>query len=200
MCLAFKIVDATQRKHPFKHQKAGCAWFDGFLQRHPKLSICSPMPLSYCCARCANVDTINDFFGKLGAIYRRLNLISKPMQIYNCDETGVTVVHKPGKVVAEMGCHKVYAAAIKFHSIPYRPSTARALHSFCIRAKTDHICHAQYATTLYIAATHKITHSPCTSTCTTHPALPTTVFHNPPCTQLHICARGSKMAQDVGMV
>jgi len=32
------------------------------------------------------------------------------MQIYNCDETGVSVVHKRGKVVAEMGRHKVYAA------------------------------------------------------------------------------------------
>ena len=109
MCLAFKIVDATQRKHPFKDQKAGRAWFDGFRRRHPKLSIRSPLPLSYCRARCANMDTINDFFGKLGAIYGRLNLISKPMQIYNCDETGVSVVHKPGKVVAEMGRHKVYA-------------------------------------------------------------------------------------------
>ena len=109
MCLAFKIVDATQRKHPFKDQKAGRAWFDGFCRRHPKLSIRSPLPLSYCRAQCANMDTINDFFGKLGAIYGRLNLICKPMQIYNCDETGITMVHKPGKVVAEMGRHKVYA-------------------------------------------------------------------------------------------
>ena len=59
--------------------------------------------------QCADADSINDFFRKLGAIYGRLNLISKPMQIYNCDETGVSVVHKPGKVVAEMGRHKVYA-------------------------------------------------------------------------------------------
>ena len=109
VCLAFKIVDATQRKHPFRDQKAGRAWFDAFCRRHPKLSILSPLPLSYCRARCASMDTINDFFGKLGAIYGRLNLICKPMQIYNCDETGVSVVHKPGKVVAEMGCHKVYA-------------------------------------------------------------------------------------------
>ena len=109
MCLAFKIVDATQRKHPFKDQKAGRAWFDGFRRRHPKLSIRSHLPLSYCCARCANLDIINDFFGKLGSIYGRLNLICKPMQIYNCDETGVSVVHKPGRVVAEMGRHKVYA-------------------------------------------------------------------------------------------
>jgi hypothetical protein len=54
---------------------------------------------------------VNDFFGKLGAIYARLNLIfkprpnliSKPMQVYNCDETGVSIVHKPGKVVAKVG-------------------------------------------------------------------------------------------------
>ena len=52
---------------------------------------------------------INDYFGKLGAIYGQLNLICKPMQIYNSDETRVNVVHKPGKVVAEMGRHKVYA-------------------------------------------------------------------------------------------
>ena len=109
MCLAFRIVDATQRKHPFKDQKAGRAWFDGFRRCHPKLSIRSPLPLSYCRVQCAIMDTINDFFGKLGAIYGRLNLISKPMQIYNCDETGVSVVHKPGKVVAEMGRYKVYA-------------------------------------------------------------------------------------------
>ena len=67
MCLAFKIVDATQRKHSFKDQKAGRAWFDGFLQRHPKLSIRSPTPLSYCCAQCVNMDTISDFFRKAGS-------------------------------------------------------------------------------------------------------------------------------------
>ena len=29
--------------------------------------------------------------------------------MYNCDETGVSVVHKPGKVVAELGRRSVYA-------------------------------------------------------------------------------------------
>ena len=52
---------------------------------------------------------MNDFFGKLGAIYGRLNLISKPMQVFNCDETGLSVVHRPGKVVAEVGRRNVYA-------------------------------------------------------------------------------------------
>ena len=50
------------------------------------------------------------FFGKLGAIYGKLNLISEPMLIFNLDETSVTIVHKPPeKVVAELGRRNVYA-------------------------------------------------------------------------------------------
>lgn len=50
-------------------------------------------PTYYCRAVCANTDTVNDFFGKLGAIYGRLNLTSKPKQVYNCDETGTVRAH-----------------------------------------------------------------------------------------------------------
>ena len=39
----------------------------------------------------------------------RAEILCKPMQIFNADETGVTVVHKPGKVVAEMGKKVVWA-------------------------------------------------------------------------------------------
>jgi len=45
---AFKIVGVAQRKHPFKDQKAGRSWFDGFRWWHPKLSVHSPLSLSYC--------------------------------------------------------------------------------------------------------------------------------------------------------
>ena len=52
----------------------------------------------------------------------------------------------------------------------------------------------------YIASTHNIAHSPCTSTCTTHPAIPSPL----PSTTL-LCTQQTqnivgKMAQDVGMV
>lgn len=33
------------------------------------------------------------------------------MQIYNCDETGVTIVFKPGKVMAELWRRNVYAVS-----------------------------------------------------------------------------------------
>ena len=48
-------------------------------------------------------------------------------------------------------------------NMPYKPSTAYALHSFCIQDKSYLQAYN------YIAATHNMTHSPCTSTCTTHP-------------------------------
>ena len=68
------------------------------------------------------------------------------------------------------------SAAVKFHKlILYRPKTAHALQSFCIQARQTLSAMLSIATTLYISATHNITHSPCKSTCTTHPATPTTL-------------------------
>ena len=51
--------------------------------------MCISQPLSYCWATAANKEIIDDFFAKLGAIYAHLNLLSKPMQIFNVDETGI---------------------------------------------------------------------------------------------------------------
>ena len=49
------------------------------------------------------------FSAKLGALYGRLNLIAKPMQVFNIDETGISIVHKPGKVICDLGRKRVFA-------------------------------------------------------------------------------------------
>ena len=51
------------------------------------------------------------------------------------------------------------SAAIKFHNITLLQHTIQTQPTVSA-FKTDHICHAQYSN--YIAATHNITHSPCT--------------------------------------
>ena len=83
--------------------------------------------------------------------------------------------------------------------IPYRPSTAHGLDSYCIQARQTISAMLSIASTFYIAVTHSVTHTPCTSTCTHH-----TAFHNPLHTTnkptKHICVSRGKMAQDVGMV
>ena len=88
---------------------AGRAWMNGFLHRHPKLTLRTPQALSYSRAFNATKEVIDDYFGKLGAMYARLNILSKPMQIYNVDEVGVSIVHKPGKVITELGRRCVWS-------------------------------------------------------------------------------------------
>ena len=134
MGMAYTIVERSKRSHPYLEGSAGRAWFEGFMRRHPKLTVRSPQPLSYCRVLCSNKDTITDFFGKLGSIYGRQNLISKPMHIYNCDETGVTVtiVVKPNKVVAELGKRNMYAISAaergKTHTILYIVCVSIRIH------------------------------------------------------------------------
>ena len=108
MALAFSIAERTHKEHVFKNGVAGRGWFNGFRSRHPRLVLRTPQPLSYCRALNSNKFVIDDFFAKLGGVYGRLNLISKPMLIYNADETGVGIVTKPGKVFAEIGRRNVY--------------------------------------------------------------------------------------------
>jgi hypothetical protein len=108
MVMGFKIAERAGRQHPFKDGTAGRGWYDGFIARH-NLKLYTAQPLSYARALCSSKEVVDDFFAKLGAVYGRLNLISKPMNIFNVDETGIGIVHKVGKVVAEVGRHKVHS-------------------------------------------------------------------------------------------
>ena len=76
------------------------------MKRHPNLTLRTPQPLPYNPAVCANLCTINDYFAKLGVIYVQLKILTKSMQVYNKDESGITIIHNPGKVVTELGRKK----------------------------------------------------------------------------------------------
>lgn len=88
---AFEIAESSGRRHPFTKGSAGRAWFDGFRCRHPRLTLRSTQSLSHSRAHSANVETITNYFAKLGALCAKLNIITKPMNIYNMDETGISV-------------------------------------------------------------------------------------------------------------
>jgi len=47
------------------------------------------------------------FFKVRGDLWE--HLFNKPKQVYNVDETGVSIVHKPGKVLAELRRRNIYA-------------------------------------------------------------------------------------------
>ena len=48
MGLAYNIAQKSKHSHPFSKGSAGRAWYEGFMKRHPKVTIRSPQPLSYC--------------------------------------------------------------------------------------------------------------------------------------------------------
>ena len=108
--VAYRIAEASGRPHPFKNGMVGRDWYEAFVRRHPKLSLRKPEALSYARAKNASAVVVDDFFAKLAAVYSRLGILSKPMQIYNADETGVSRVHSPKmKILARRGQKTVWS-------------------------------------------------------------------------------------------
>ena len=106
MEMAFMIVDRNQT---FKDGKAGRTWFEGFERGHPNLTLRSPQPLSYSRVLCSNQETIDDFFWQNWSTIWTTKPHFKAHVNFNVDETGVSIVHKPGKVIAELGRRNVYS-------------------------------------------------------------------------------------------
>ena len=108
--VAYRIAAGSGRSHLFKEGSAGRDWYEGFLRRHPQLSLRKPEALSYARAKNDNAQVVEDFYAKLAAVCARLNILSKPMQIFNADETGISKVHKPRlKVLAKRGQKMVWS-------------------------------------------------------------------------------------------
>jgi len=79
-------------------QSAGKDWFSLFMHRHPEISLRMPEATSLGRASAFNVRNVESFFQNLESVYDRFKL--GPESIWNCDETGMTTVQKPSKVIA----------------------------------------------------------------------------------------------------
>ena len=105
--LAFQIAVKKGLQHPFScaKQKAGKAWLHGFLQRHPTISIRSPEATSISRAVGFNKPTVMKFFDMYKSELEKHSYSAD--RIWNVDETGITTVHVPGKVLAKKGQKQV---------------------------------------------------------------------------------------------
>ena len=105
--LAYDMVEALGIKNPFNSttKLAGKDWLMGFLNRHPALSIRQPQATNIARAVGFNKPQVERFYG----IYRELveRHEYEPSKIWNMDETGITCVHRPGKIVASKGVRQV---------------------------------------------------------------------------------------------
>lgn len=105
--LAFNLADRNKIQHPFNTEKrmAGQTWVQGFLRRHPDVSVRMPEATSLSRAAGFNRVQVGRFFDKLKGIFTENQMT--PDRIFNVDETGITSVQKPCKVLSKKGLKQV---------------------------------------------------------------------------------------------
>lgn len=95
--MKFDVPNIPQSWH--KNKTAGPDWLAGFLKRNPELSIRTPESTSASRATSFNKHNVSEFFTKLSTVLDTYKF--PPSRIYNLDETGVTTVLKPRKIVTK---------------------------------------------------------------------------------------------------
>lgn len=108
--LVYRLAIKNNKQHPFNDlKKEACKdWVQSFLKRNPELSIRQPESTSAARAAGFNKQAVDKFFTFLGNVYDDHQLT--PDKIYNCDETGISVVPKTkSKVIAIKGRKQVGA-------------------------------------------------------------------------------------------
>lgn len=84
---------------------AGEELFRSFMSRNPSLSVRAVQAASLSRATSFNKTNVEAFYDNLQIVLDRHAY--EPLDIYNVDETGVTTIQKPKKVVAKRGIRQV---------------------------------------------------------------------------------------------
>ena len=93
--LAFDLAEKEKLSHRLRDGTGGKTWLRGFLflARHPELAIQTPEPTSLGRATGFNKPCVDRFFRLYKTELEKHTYTAD--RIYNVDESGLTVVHKP---------------------------------------------------------------------------------------------------------
>lgn len=104
-CLAYDFAVANHKtvdESWHANKCAGKQWLRDFRKKfHDKLSLRKPQATSLSRATAFNKVTVAAVFNNYKSILERHSF--QPNDIWNCDETGITTVHVPPKVLAAKG-------------------------------------------------------------------------------------------------
>lgn len=78
-------------------------WWESFRRRHPNFTLRTAEKLSYARLVVTNRDIMDKYFDLLERTLVDNKLIDSPAQIFNCDESGLSLDHTPSSVVACKG-------------------------------------------------------------------------------------------------
>ncbi|KAJ8943075.1 hypothetical protein NQ314_009834 [Rhamnusium bicolor] len=105
---AFQYASSNKFEVPAnwtKNKMAGEDWAAAFIKRNNSLSLRCPQATSLSRATSFNKTNVNMFFSNLKTVYNRLHL--EPSDIWNVDETGITTVQKPDRIIARRGFKQI---------------------------------------------------------------------------------------------
>ena len=97
--MAYQLAILNKLKHPFsiEAKMAGKKWLQKFLRRHPQLSFRKPQLISMARVQAFTKENVGLFFNLLKPQLEKIQF--RAHRIFNCDETGITVVqHAPQDV------------------------------------------------------------------------------------------------------
>lgn len=95
-------------KHPKSwdaSSKAGAGWFSAYLKRNPTLSIRCAEATSLAQATSFNKNNMAAFYGKDDEVIRKHSFTANDN--WNVDETGITTVQTPDRVIGKHGTKEV---------------------------------------------------------------------------------------------
>jgi len=74
-------------------------WWNSFKKRHPQLTLRTASHLAYSRAVASDPEVIENYFDLLEETLRQNGIFDQPTQLFNCDESGFSMDHKPGKLI-----------------------------------------------------------------------------------------------------
>lgn len=106
--IAFDIAEHEGISHPFNKttKLAGYHWLNGFLALNGMLSVREPEATSICRAVGFKKVQVQKFFWIWNVLLEEIGEIDGPC-VWNMDENGLTVVHKPCRIIAKKGQKQV---------------------------------------------------------------------------------------------
>ena len=90
-----------------KSSKVTSGWLKRFLERSPELTLRRGDATANVRMDCCNDDMLKQYFDLLNKALTENDLIDSPAQIYNVDESGIPLDHRPLKIITKKGQKKV---------------------------------------------------------------------------------------------
>ena len=91
---------------------ASMQWWIKFKARHRNITLRKVDNLERCRAEALSVEVVNNCFNLLENTLTQSNLLSKPRQVYNCDETFLPLNENKDKVIALKNTKAIYSQAM----------------------------------------------------------------------------------------